>query len=162
MLNFSLVMVKKDVLCRVYVPKLCLINQSPLGRKKTGVVTVLFRIYATHVQGYGFFFLWWLSFNKHAGGGHQEDMTVCWPSIWTQAIRGCSPLPCSWNTLCILSTVSTGVILRTQPWVRDVLSRPSGWYMWLTFLRIWWAGAEIYLLSLWPPDKPHTFRSLAC
>lgn len=42
------------------------------------------------------------------GGGHQEEMTACWPVSWIWAIAGFSPLPCPRNIHIASSSQSQG------------------------------------------------------
>ena len=67
-------------------------------------------------------------------GGHQEDVTISWPSCWTGAIRGSSPLPLTWTvyaTHCSHSGSQSHTALREQCVIESI------WvYMWLNLIKV--------------------------
>lgn len=90
------------------------------------------------------------------GGGHQEDMTTCWPMSSTlQRLL----IPSSILGMCIpLAFLTPEGVSRTRLWDSDMVLRSSDsthdWAQlkppYTLHIHIWWAGAETYLSSSYP------------
>lgn len=102
---------------------------------------------------------------KSVAEGHQEDVTTSWPKSWTQATRGSSPTPLSWEyTFCPHSHTRSrfrGCSLQRATCCWDCLDGdwPQLRPLRKLLLFCWWGSRSIYFAA--PPGQAWYVNSLA-